>query len=316
MSAEVTVLGSRAGSGTGSRGPVDVTRVGGRIGAVIDGVRLGPELDAGTVAAVRDALLRHKVIFFRHQGHLDDDAQLAFARLLGTPTTAHPTVRGVSTHVLPIDSERNRANSWHTDVTFVDRPPAASILRAITLPPYGGSTVWANTATAYAGLPLPLKALADRLWAVHTNDYDYSAEVDDVAGEEAERLRPYREEFVTSTYETEHPVVRIHPETGERTLLLGHFVREFVGLNTKESNALFYLLQDRVTRLENTVRWEWQPGDVAIWDNRATQHYAVTDYDDHPRLLHRITIAGDVPAGVDGARSIVRIGDAARYTPL
>jgi taurine dioxygenase len=316
MSAEVTVLGVRSEPGSGSGGTLDVIRIGGRIGAVIDGVRLGPELDARTVAAIRDALLRHKVIFFRRQDHLDDDAQLGFARLLGSPTIAHPTVRGVSTHVLPIDSERNRANSWHTDVTFVDRPPAASILRAISLPPYGGSTVWANTAAAYAGLPSALKALADRLWAVHTNVFDYSAEVDDVAAESADRLRPYRQEFVSSTYETEHPVVRVHPETGERTLLLGHFVREFLGLNTKESNALFYLLQDRVTRLENTVRWEWRPGDVAIWDNRATQHYAVTDYDDHPRLLHRITIAGEVPAGVDGARSIVRAGDATQYAPL
>jgi taurine dioxygenase len=307
MSAEVTVLGSRTG------GSLEVNRIGGRIGAVIDGVRLGPDLDGRTVSALRDALLRHKVVFLRHQGHLDDDAHLGFARLLGTPTTAHPTVRGVSTHVLPIDSERNRANSWHTDVTFVDRPPALSILRAITLPPYGGSTLWANTATAYAGLPLPLKALVERLWAVHTNDYDYAAEVDDVAAEADERLAPYREEFVTSTYETEHPVVRVHPETGERTLLLGHFVRGFVGLNTKESTALYHLLQDRVTRPENTVRWEWRPGDVAIWDNRATQHYAVTDYDDHPRLLHRITVAGDVPAGVDGARSIVRSGDATHY---
>ncbi|HZZ47025.1 MAG TPA: TauD/TfdA family dioxygenase [Pseudonocardia sp.] len=294
----------------------DVIQIGGRIGAQLDGIRLGPDLHPTTVAAVRAALLRHKVIFFRGQDHLDDTGQLEFARLLGTPTAAHPTVRGVTTHVLPIDSERTRANSWHTDVTFVDRPPAASILRAITLPPYGGTTCWANTVTAYETLPEPLRALAEQLWAVHTNEIDYAAEVDDVTEEFDERLLPYREEFISQTYETEHPVVRVHPETGERSLLLGNFVREFVGLNSKESHALFHVLQDRVTRLENTVRWTWQPGDVAIWDNRATQHYAVTDYDNHPRLLHRITVAGDVPVGVGGARSVIRSGDAAHYAAL
>jgi alpha-ketoglutarate-dependent taurine dioxygenase len=114
-----------------------------------------------------------------------------------------------------------------------------------------------------------------------------------------------------------HPVVRVHPETGERALLLGHFVREFVGLNTKESHALFHALQDRVIRLENTVRWSWEPGDVAIWDNRATQHYAVADYGDHHRLLHRIALAGDVPVAIDGARSITRGGgDAAHFSAL
>jgi taurine dioxygenase len=293
-----------------------VTRIGGRIGARIDDVHLGPDLPGGTTAALRAALLEHKVIFFRGQEHLDDESQLGFARLLGSPTTAHPTMRGVSTHVLPIDSERSRANSWHTDVTFVDRPPAASILRAVRLPPYGGSTSWANTAAAYATLPVPLKSLVEQLWAVHTNAIDYAAEVDDVTEELDDRLQPYRQEFTSRDFETEHPVVRVHPETGERALLLGHYVREFVGLNRKESHALFHLLQDRVTRLENTVRWDWQPGDVAIWDNRATQHYAVTDYGDHPRLLHRITVAGDVPVGVDGARSIIRTGDASDYAVL
>ncbi|HWN34525.1 MAG TPA: TauD/TfdA family dioxygenase, partial [Pseudonocardia sp.] len=116
-----------------------VVRIGGRIGARIEGVRLGPDLPAGAVAAVRAALLAHKVIFFRGQGHLDDESQLGFARLLGEPTAAHPTVRGSTAHILPIDSERSQANSWHTDVTFVDRIPAASILRAVHLPPYGGT---------------------------------------------------------------------------------------------------------------------------------------------------------------------------------
>ena len=293
-----------------------VVQVGGRIGARVDGVRLGPDLAPEAVAAIRAALLKHKVIFFRQQQHLDDEGQLGFARLLGEPTAAHPTVRGSSTHILPINSERSRADSWHTDVTFVDRVPAASILRAIHLPPYGGTTTWANTVAAYEALPVPLKNLADQLWAVHTNAYDYAAEAEVVSDELDEQLAAYREEFRSITFETEHPVVRVHPETGERALLLGQFVRDFVGLNTKESHALFHVLQDRVIRLENTVRWSWAPGDVAIWDNRATQHYAVSDYDNHRRLLHRITLAGDVPVGVDGGRSIIRKGDAAHFSTV
>ncbi|MBO0848539.1 MAG: TauD/TfdA family dioxygenase, partial [Pseudonocardia sp.] len=265
---------------------------------------------------IRSALLKHKVIFFRAQHHLDDDGQLGFARLLGEPTAAHPTVRGSTEHILPIDSERSQANSWHTDVTFVDRIPAASILRAVQLPPYGGTTTWANTVAAYQALPAPLRDLADRLWAVHTNAYDYASDAENVYDQLDERLAAHREEFRSIHFETEHPVVRVHPETGELALLLGHFIREFVGLNSKESNALFHVLQDRVIRLENTVRWSWEPGDVAIWDNRATQHYAVADYDDHHRLLHRITLAGDVPVGVDGGRSITRVGDSAHFSTL
>ena len=297
---------------------VTTTKLGGVIGARVDGVRLGGDLDAATVAEVRQALLANKVIFFRGQHHLDDEGQLAFASLLGEPTLAHPTVKGVrNANVLPIDSEHGKANSWHTDVTFVDRIPSVSILRALHLPPYGGDTTWANTAAAYETLPPSLKALVDGLWAVHTNAYDYAANIDETRiGGVDTKSKEYRAEFVSELFETEHPVVRVHPETGERTLVLGHFVKRFIGLSSTESAALFQLLQARVTRLENTVRWQWQEGDVAIWDNRATQHYAVADYDDHPRRLHRITLAGDVPVSVDGTRSTPRTGDASHFSSL
>jgi alpha-ketoglutarate-dependent taurine dioxygenase len=294
---------------------VTVTKLGADIGARIDGVRLGGDVPAEQAEAIKAALLASKVIFFRGQDHLDDQGQLDFGRLLGTVTLGHPTVKNGNPHVLPVDSEYSKANSWHTDVTFVDRVPAVSILRAVHLPPYGGNTVWANTATAADRLPDALKALADRLWAVHTNVYDYAAEVDEsrIGGIDVKE-QGYRAEFVSDYYETEHPVVRIHPETGERALLLGHFVKRVVGLSTAESNAVFQLLQNRITRLENTVRWQWQDGDVAIWDNRATQHYAISDYDDLPRRLHRITLAGDVPVSVDGVRSVSRQGDASHYS--
>jgi alpha-ketoglutarate-dependent taurine dioxygenase len=190
------------------------------------------------------------------------------------------------TNVLAIDSEHGKANSWHTDVTFVDRVPAISILRAIELPPYGGSTVWADTARAYADLPEALKALVDRLWAVHTNVHDYAGHADStrIGGVDVKE-QAYREEFVSQRYETEHPVI-------------------------------FELLQNRVTRLENTVRWQWADGDVAIWDNRATQHYGVADYDDLRRRLHRITLAGDVPVSVEGVAGTTVVGDAAHFSAL
>lgn len=291
-----------------------VQQLGSRIGARIDGVRLGGDLAPGTVAQIREALNRHKVVFFRDQGHLDDDAQIAFGELLGPLTTAHPTVNTGSSRVLALKATKGMAaNSWHTDVTFVDRVPAFSVLRGVTIPAYGGSTVWANTVTAYEALPPQLKALVDNLWAVHSNDYDYANHYT----EEGDANTQFsREQFASTIYQTEHPVVRIHPETGERSLLLGHFVKHFVGFNSKESSTLFNLLQERITKLENTVRWAWRAGDVAIWDNRATQHYAVADFDTQLREVRRITVQGPVPVSIDGRSSRVLEGSADVYNRL
>jgi alpha-ketoglutarate-dependent taurine dioxygenase len=296
---------------------VTVTKLGGRIGARIDGVRLGADLGEETVAAIRSALLAHKVIFFRGQNHLDDEGQITFAEQLGTLTTAHPTVNTGSARVLALAANKGMAaNSWHTDVTFVDRVPAISVLRGVAIPAYGGTTNWANTVTAYEGLPAPLRALVDELWAVHTNDYDYAATSEKAEKDYDDDNVFKRSEFTRIHFRTEHPVVRVHPETGERALVLGHFVKSFVGLNTAESHALFQLLQNRVTKLENTIRWTWAEGDVAVWDNRATQHYAVADFDDQYREVRRITVAGDVPVGIDGRRSRVLEGDASAYSSL
>ncbi|MFC6063884.1 TauD/TfdA dioxygenase family protein [Streptomyces ochraceiscleroticus] len=280
-----------------------VEKVGGRLGAVISGVRLGGDLPPETVAAIRAALLEHKVVFFRGQDHLDEESHEEFATLLGTPV-AHPTVPSADgRYALPIDSDYGgRANQWHTDVTFVPAYPAFSILRAVVIPPYGGNTLWANTATAYSNLPAPLRALADGLRAVHTNDYDYAALRPNAA---PEQLVHYREVFTATKFRTEHPVVRVHPETGERVLLLGNFAQRIAGLTGADSRALVNLFQSHIERPENTVRWQWQVGDVAIWDNRATQHYGVDDSDDHTRKLRRVTIDGDVPVGVDGRPSVL-----------
>ncbi|OBG98695.1 TauD/TfdA family dioxygenase [Mycobacterium sp. E3247] len=287
-------------------GQITVTKLGSRIGARVDGVRLGGDLDDEVVEKIRQALLAHKVIFFRHQHHLDDEAQLAFAGLLGTPV-GHPAAELLAAKnapvITPINSEYGKANRWHTDVTFVANYPAASILRAVTLPRYGGSTLWTNTAAAYDDLPEPLTWLVDDLWALHTNRYDY---ITPPALTDAQRS--FRQAFEKPDFRTEHPVVRVHPETGERTLLLGDFVRGFVGLDSYESAVLFEMLQRRITMPENTIRWNWAPGDVAIWDNRATQHRAVDDYDDQPRLMHRVTLMGDVPFNIHRERSRVVSG--------
>jgi taurine dioxygenase len=215
-----------------------------------------------------------------------------------------PSLAG-SSRLLELDSKHGtRANSWHTDVTFVDAYPKISILRGVVIPPAGGDTVWANTAAAYANLPDALRELADKLWALHSNAYDYAATRN---APDSESEREYRKQFTSTLYETEHPVVRVHPETGERTLVLGHFVQRFIGLSQRDSDRLIELFHDHVTRLENTVRWRWTQGDVAIWDNRATQHYAVADYGDAHRVVRRATVHGDVPVGIDGRRSrIVR----------
>jgi alkyl sulfatase len=272
------------------------------------------ELEPATVQAIRRTLFKYKVIFFRGQAHLDDASHEAFGRLLGdiVPHPTVPSVKGTDA-VLDIDGRRgNRATSWHTDVTFVDAYPQASILRALIVPTHGGDTVWANTAAAYQSLPPKLQEVADNLWAVHSNAYDYAAPASRLRGE---ALKRYVEVFTSTVYETEHPVVRVHPETGERTLVLGAFVRKFVGLTQANSKPLFDLLQGYVTRLENTVRWRWAVGDVAIWDNRATQHIAVDDYGDQPRLHRRVTVAGDVPVSIDNRRSAIRKKEPARPEP-
>ena len=230
----------------------------------------------------------------------------------GPLTTAHPTITGGLDEavVLPVDSEHdNRANSWHTDVTSVDRPPAFTTLRAQVLPPYGGDTVFANTAAAYTGLPDQLRRTVDDLWAEH--DYDYAG-AHASSGPDAKQAE-YQQEFTSTIYRTHHPVVRVHPETGERAFVLGHFVKRFLGLSGGDSTALFGLLQGHVTRLESTVRWRWSPGDIALWDNRATQHYAVADYGDQPRRVQRITLAGDVPVSVRGEKSRSVAGDDTAY---
>lgn len=279
-----------------------------RIGAQVDGVRLSGDLSDQTVAAIYAVLARHKVIFFRNQLHLDDAEQERFAARLGE-IVLHPTVpaRAGTMAILELDSGEGggRADRWHTDLTFVDAYPKLSVLRAVVMPPFGGDTVWANTVAAYEGLPSALKALADTLWALHSNLFDYAAVRPEAS---SAAVKHYEQVFASSVYETEHPIVRVLPGTGERALVLGHFVRRFVGLPQSDSQHLFGLLQSYVTKLENIVRWRWRVGDVAIWDNTATQHCAVNDYGDQKRVVRRSTVRGEVPISTDGRRSVMRSG--------
>lgn len=299
--------------------PLDIRPVTGTIGAEIRGVQLSGDLDATIVRAIDEAVTRHKVVFFRGQQHLTDAEHEAFAALFGDPV-AHPTVPVAegSKYLLELDSrEGYAASSWHTDVTFVDAYPRGSILRALTIPEAGGDTLWANGETAYEALPEPLRQLVNNLRAVHSNDYDYAAILASRDNEKLqERLSQHRSVFASTVYETEHPVVRVHPVSGQRSLLLGHFVKNFVGLNQQDSQRLFNVLQDHITKPENTVRWRWQAGDVAFWDNRSTQHRAVADFGLQRRTLRRATINGDVPVGIDGQHSrTVRKEKQAQFEP-
>jgi alpha-ketoglutarate-dependent taurine dioxygenase len=293
---------------------IDITRIGGRIGAEISGVDLKLPIEPGDAGAIHDALVEHKVLVFRGQ-HLDDEQHQRFASIFGELTLAHPTVPSVDgqANVLEVaGGEGARANAWHTDVTFVVAPPKATTLRSLVIPPYGGDTLFSNTAAAYADLPEHLRLLADRLWAEHSNSYDYaehpqfrSAEVDE-----------YQKVFVSTRYRTAHPVVRVNPDSGVPNLFIGNFVTGLIGLSKTESRDILRLLQHYVTRPENTLRHKWQVGDIVVWDNRSTQHYAADDYGDLARKLHRVTVAGDVPVGVDGEKSRILEGDeATHYTP-
>jgi alpha-ketoglutarate-dependent sulfate ester dioxygenase len=291
-----------------------VEQLAGNIGAMIDGVDTGQQLDDRVITEIRQTLLAHRVVFFRDQ-HLDYDRQVAFAQRFGPLTLGHPTLPSPETQPFleEIDSAiAAPANRWHTDVTFCDRPPAFTFLHGMMMPEVGGDTIWANTVIAYRRLPKELRNLADSLRIVHTNTHDYSKPT---SREEAANdvISAHRRTFVSKVFRSEHPAVRIHPETGEHSLVLGGFAETVVGLGPQASRDLIRILQEYVTLPEHTVRWRWRAGDLAIWDNRATQHVAVFDYGKVRRRAERVTVAGPVPIGVDGRPSVALEGDASEY---
>jgi len=270
--------------------------VAGRIGAELSGLTLGGDLDNQTVAAIREALLKYKVIFFRGQHHMTFAVQEAFSALLGK-LVPHPTLpRAEGTEValdLVFNDAAMAANEWHTDDCYVDAYAAFGILHALIIPPLGGDTMWANTATAYQYLPEPLRDLAGKIRVLHTNSFD------------SEDAAKNRADAPPAVFEVEHPVVRVHPETGERSMILGYWAKKILGVSREDSARLMGIFQDHIVRPENTVRWHWAPGDVAVWDNRATQHYGIGDFTER-RQLHRVSVEGDIPVGIDGRRSVMR----------
>ncbi|WP_051027050.1 TauD/TfdA dioxygenase family protein [Nocardia higoensis] len=285
---------------------ITVHPLAGYTGAEISGVDLAQDLPDAVIAEIRQALLKWKVVFFRDQtiGHAE---QIAFARRFGRVTPAHPYEENPPEgfpEILPIDSRRytelygrkrtSYDNSWHTDVTALVNPPAFSILRADILPPYGGDTAWTNLVAAYENLPAELREFLDKLDAEHTFD---NRAAQGSSRSEIISNKPLR---------TFHPVVRVHPETGERVLFVSPgFTRKaknIRGLGPSLSSHLLDALWEEATRTEYTVRFRWQPGSVAFWDNRATAHLAIPDagHLGYDRVLYRVTIEGDVPQGVDG----------------
>ena len=276
-------------------------------GAEIHGVDLRSELDDETVAAIRDALHKWKVVFFRDQ-FIDHAQHLAFARRFGRPTSAHPydahppegfpQIRTISS----TSTTGRRGDRWHTDVTGVINPPAGSILRAGSVPAYGGDTLFTNLAIAYEHLSSPVKKLVDGLWARHqfggvNNDFSNTTE--------------YAAKVQANPNVTDHPVVRVHLETGERVLFVNPgFTKRINDVSEEESTNLLNLLFQQITRPEYTARFRWAPGSIAFWDNRAAAHQGPGDfaYLDAERVLYRITLEGDVPVSIDGTPSKSLVG--------
>lgn len=291
-----------------------VTPLSGWTGALITGVDLSAPLSEDARAGIRAALHRWKVVFFRDQT-LDHAAQIAFGAQFGDVTPGHP-YEGDSApagfpqiHTVSPAAYDHRYGTkyrkkqspngpgWHADVTPLINPPSYSILRAETVPPYGGDTQFTNVAAVYQGLSDPLREFIDELRAEHR----FGANV--AADRSSEKIGDLVRSAPLASI---HPVVRVHPETKERVLYVNPgFTREIVGLAPRESRHVLDLLFEEINRPEYSVRFKWAPGSVAFWDNRAALHLAPRDFEhvEGDRVLHRITLVGDVPAGVDGRES-------------
>lgn len=276
----------------------------GTFGAELVGGQLRDDSDLSWVAQL---LAERAVLVIRDQ-HLTHAEQSVFARAFGEPTPAHPVVPGHRDfpEILELDGARGGRNArWHTDVTFVVTPPAASVLVADALPDVGGDTLWADLRTAYDRLAQPLRALIDGLEAVHRiTPLAYWGEPFDSAMSRDDAQELLQQSLTVPP--VIHPVVRVHPVTGRRALFVNPgFTSHIVGMSRIESDGLLRLLYEHSTQPECTVRHRWQPGDVVVWDNRATMHYATDDYGTADRRTRRITLRGDLPIGPTGLQSRV-----------
>jgi alpha-ketoglutarate-dependent taurine dioxygenase len=266
------------------------------LGAIVTGVNLASDLDSATVVDLRTALLAHKLLFFRGQ-RLDPPAMTRVAANFGEPTPAHPVEPSVEGHpkVLSLDSEEGaRADIWHSDLTFQERPPLGALLHAVEVPEVGGDTIWADTAAAYLQLSKVLRRFLEGLTATHSTAKagGYFAQRD-ASGDRAART--------ASAEPIHHPIVRVHPETGAASLFVNPlFTDKIDGLRRRESDAVLSLIYEAATAPEQLCRWRWEAGDVAFWDNRSTMHYTLRDFGAARRRMIRVALEGDVPIAAGG----------------
>ncbi|MVT78160.1 TauD/TfdA family dioxygenase [Bradyrhizobium cajani] len=272
----------------------DIVKHADRLGIEIKNITLSDDLSDEAIIAINRLLLEHKVIFFRDQGHLADAQQQRFVLRLGS-LIRNPTMldtRGGLTirKTLP-DGACDHVDQMNGDDLFSAARPAISVLRGAAIPPFGGEIALSSSVAAYLDLPDPLRMLADNLWAVRFAAFDHTAmEGTTEAGRQA------LEDVSTGTiYETAHPIVRVHPETGERMLSLGRSVQNFVGLQRYPSQRLFELLQSYLTAPQNTLCWNWKSGDVAILDDRAIETYPVNKMGCPHWAMDRLAIDAGVP---------------------
>jgi len=282
----------------------DITPITGTFGAEVRGVLLRDVEDG---AWLMNVLEEHLVLVFRDQ-FLTHAEQSRVARLMGEVTPAHPVVPGHPDfpEILELNAQQGGKNArWHTDVTFVETPPAASVLVADEVPPYGGDTLWCDARSAYGRLAAPLRDAVDQLVAVHRiSPLAYWGEPFDTALGRSDAQYLFDE--AAKVPPVLHPVVRVHPTTGKPALFVNPgFTTHVVDLSRIESDHLLRLLYEHLTQPELTLRHRWQLGDVVMWDNRATLHYATDDYATAGRRMRRITLRGSRPVGPSGFQSSV-----------
>ena len=272
---------------------IEVHQIAGALGAEIGGVDISRALESEVVAEIRQAFLDHLVIFFRNQ-KLTPQAQLAFAQRFGQPME-YPQLKGLPgcpliTPVIKLERERvNFGGVWHSDTTYLARPPMASMLYAVELPPSGGDTLFANQYSAYETLSQGLQHTLTGLVGINTSTKA------DVSRTREDRLRDSAAELKVLV--GEHPVLRTHPETGRVALFVNvAHTTQFKSWTEEESRPLLDYLFEHQVRPEITCRFRWEPGSLALWDNRCTQHNPVNDYHGFKRVMHRVTLAGDTPS--------------------
>jgi taurine dioxygenase len=276
-----------------------VQQLTGCFGAELTGASLA---DPAAAADVLDLLHEHLVLTVRDQALAPAD-QVALARQLGTPTPAHPVIPSLPgfPEILPVDGALGGKNAmWHTDVTFVPRPPAASILIADDLPDHGGDTLFADMRSAYAGLAAPMRSMINELSAVHRiSPLAYWGEPFDTALTRDDAMAMYEQSKLVPP--VVHPIVRVHPVTARPSLFVNPgFTSHIVGFSRHESEGVLKVLFEHATQPEYVMRHRWRAGDVVMWDNRATMHYATDDYGTSPRRMRRVTLAGAEPVGPTG----------------